>query len=75
MLSICELLVEKEVDVAAMSDDGITALIAGASEGHAAIVDVLLGKAKADPDAKDKVRTDPGLSGDLRVAIFAKRMD
>lgn len=55
MLSICELVVEKDVDVAAMSDDGITALIAAASEGHAAIVELLLGKAKAGPDAKDKV--------------------
>lgn len=55
MLSICELVVEKDVDVAAMSDDGITALIAAASEGHAAIVELLLEKAKAGPDAKDKV--------------------
>lgn len=55
MLVICELVVEKGVDVAAMSDDGITALIAAASEGHAGIVELLLGKAKADPDAKDKV--------------------
>lgn len=57
MLVICELVVEKGVDVAAMSDDGITALIAAASEGHAGIVELLLGKAKADPDAKDKVNT------------------
>lgn len=58
MLSICELVVEKGVDVAAMSDDGITALIAAASEGHAAIVDLLLGKAGADANAKDKVITE-----------------
>lgn len=57
MLIICELVVEKGVDVAAMSDDGITALIAAASEGHAGIVELLLGKAQADPDAKDKVKT------------------
>lgn len=56
MLVICELVVEKGVDVAARSDDGITALIAAASEGHAGIVELLLGKAKADPDAKDKVK-------------------
>lgn len=56
MLVICELVVEKGVDVAAMSDDGITALIAAASEGHAGIVELLLGKARADPDAKDKVQ-------------------
>lgn len=60
MLVICELVVEKGVDVAAMSDDGITALIAAASEGHAGIVELLLGeKANADPDAKDKVRPKP----------------
>lgn len=57
MLVICELVVEKGVDVAAMSDDGITALIAAASEGHAGIVELLLEKAKADPDAKDKVQS------------------
>lgn len=57
MGSICELVVEKGVDVSAKSDDGITALIAAASEGHAAIVELLLGKANADPDAKDKVPT------------------
>lgn len=55
MLSICELVVEADVDVGAMSHDGITALIAAASEGHSAIVELLLGKAKASPDAKDKV--------------------
>lgn len=55
MESICELVVEKGLDVGAMSDDGITALIAAASEGHAAIVELLLGKGNAHPDAKDKV--------------------
>lgn len=55
MLSICELVVGADVNVGAMSHDGITALIAAASEGHAAIVELLLGKAKAGPDAKDKV--------------------
>lgn len=72
MLVICELVVEKDVDVAAMSDDGVTALIAAASEGHAGIVELLLDKAEADPDAKDKVNehyrtTNPaedGISGD-----------
>lgn len=55
MLSICELVVEKGVNVDGVSDDGITGLIAGASEGHADIVSLLVGEAKADPDAKDKV--------------------
>lgn len=55
MVSICELVVENGVDVGAKSDDGITALIAAASEGHAEIVELLLGKTETDPDAKDKV--------------------
>lgn len=56
MSSICKLVVENGVDVGAKSDDGITALIAAASEGHADIVELLLGEAKAEPDAKDKAR-------------------
>lgn len=55
MLSICELVVAKGVDVSAMSDHGITGLIAAASEGHVAIVELLLVKGEAEPDAKDKV--------------------
>lgn len=55
MLSICELLLDKEVDVEAMSEDGFTALIAGASGGHAHIVELLLEKGKANPNARDKV--------------------
>lgn len=55
MESICQLVIERGMDVGAMSDDGITALIAAASEGHANIVELLLGRAKADPNATDKV--------------------
>lgn len=57
MFSICELLLDKEVDVEAMSEDGFTALIAGASGGHAHIVELLLEKGKANPNARDKVNT------------------
>ena len=55
MASVCELLLEKGVDVEAMSEDGFTALVAGASEGHAGVVELLLEKGRANPNTKDKV--------------------
>lgn len=55
METICQLLIEKGMDVGAASIDGVTALIAAASEGHADIVELLLSRANADPNARDKV--------------------
>lgn len=54
MGTVCELILEKGMDVGAVSDDGITALIAAAGEGHANIVQLLLEKAGADPNTRDK---------------------
>lgn len=46
-------LIKGGVDPSLSSSEGVTALIAAASEGHTSVVEALLSEAKADPDQTD----------------------
>eukprot|EP00611_Tribonema_gayanum_P006618 TRINITY_DN1589_c0_g1_i2.p1 TRINITY_DN1589_c0_g1~~TRINITY_DN1589_c0_g1_i2.p1 ORF type:complete len:158 (-),score=55.05 TRINITY_DN1589_c0_g1_i2:114-587(-) len=53
MSDVAQHLIAKGVDPGAVSEDGVTALIAAASEGHAEIVQKLVQEAGASPDQAD----------------------
>uniref|UniRef100_A0A6U3Q8H2 Uncharacterized protein n=2 Tax=Ditylum brightwellii TaxID=49249 RepID=A0A6U3Q8H2_9STRA len=56
----------KEGYVDSPSDEGITPLIAAASEGHVEVVKLLIDEAKADVDAKDKDETNSLMAASAR---------
>jgi ankyrin repeat protein len=62
--ALCER--QAELDVGAVNDEGITALIAASSEGHKAVVELLLTKTTAAVNAQDKDGTSAVMAAAVR---------